>query len=111
MAFPSSFGLPLSVLFLVVFVLFFGLRIPLFAEQPIEGFFWGAIGGCYGAFSSLIYRSSLLLRTSMSDGACNMNYAVEVARVSAPIASPLHKLNQSLALEDVQMALDRPDGA
>jgi hypothetical protein len=47
----------------------------------------------------------------MSAGANDVEYPVEVARVSAPVASALHKLDQSLALEDVQVALDRPDGA
>ena len=47
----------------------------------------------------------------MSGGANDVNDPVEVGGVSAPVASPLHKLNQSLALEDVQVALDRPDGA
>ena len=47
----------------------------------------------------------------MSGGKNDVDDPEEVARVSAPVASPLHKLDQSLALEEVQVALDRPDGA
>jgi hypothetical protein len=47
----------------------------------------------------------------MSGGANNVDDPVEVGGVSALVASPLYKLNQSLALEDVQVALDRADGA
>ena len=78
-AFPSSCRLLPSALFLLVFVLFLGLQIPLVAEQPVEGPFWGAIGGCYGAFSSLIYRSTSSHTTPVSGGASNMDDPVEIA--------------------------------
>jgi len=47
----------------------------------------------------------------MSGGANDMKDLVKIGRVSALIASPLYELDESLALEDVQVALDRPDGA
>ena len=42
----------------------------------------------------------------MSAGKNDVNDLVEVGGVSAPIASPLHKLDESLIFEEVQMALD-----
>ena len=91
---------------MVVFVLFFGLRIPLLTEQPVEGFLWGAIGGCYGAFSSSIYRGSLFHTTPVSGGASNMNDAVEVARKPPTIAPSLYEFDHATLSQEVQVALD-----
>src|SRR5215213_9366557 len=109
-AFPSSLCLPPSALFLVVFLLLLGLEIPLFAEQPVEGSFWGTIRGCYGAFSSFIYRRTLLHTTPVSGGASNMNNAVEVARKPpTTIAPALYEFDHATLPQEVQVALNGPN--
>src|SRR5215217_3130139 len=55
------------------------------AKEPAIAFHWGAIGECYGAFSSLIYRIPPHRTTPVSGGgAHNMKYLVEI-RAEPPL--------------------------
>src|SRR5215218_6900210 len=57
------------------------------AKEPAIAFPWGAIGGCYGAFSSSIYSISPHQTTPVSGGADNMKYLVQI-RTEPPALSP-----------------------
>src|SRR5215212_531131 len=89
-ALPSSFCLPLPSL--------------------VHRFFWG-FGGVRRMFSSPIYRRTARQATPVSGGADDVEDAVEVARKPATIAPPFDELDQAPLPEEVQVALDRTDGA
>src|SRR5215217_5195141 len=57
------------------------------AKEPAVAFPWGAIGGCYGAFSSSYIRVPPHQTTSVSGGANNMNDLVQI-RAEPPCVSP-----------------------
>src|SRR5919107_5513115 len=77
-----------SPLVSLCFVLLFGRRISVFAEKPAVAFCWGAIGGCYEAFSSSYIRRAPHQTTPVSGGgAHNMNDLVQIAR-EPPLVSP-----------------------
>jgi hypothetical protein len=76
-------------------VLLFGRRISVFAEKPAVAFCWGAIGGCYEAFSSSYIRSVPLHATPVSGGADNVKNPVEVARKPPTISPAFDKLYEA----------------
>src|SRR5919107_6202327 len=83
-----------SPLVSLCFVLLFGRRISVFAEKPAVAFHWGAIGGCYEAFSSSYIRRAPHQTTPVSGGVHNMNDLVEIrAKPStlSPSFDELHK--------------------
>src|SRR5215208_2804009 len=66
------------------FVRFFCRWVFASAKEPAVACPWGAIGGCYGAFSSPIYRILPHRTTPVSGGAHNMKYLVKI-RAEPPL--------------------------
>src|SRR5215210_8240498 len=81
---------PLVALF---FVLLFACWLFASAKEPAIAFHWGAIGGCYGAFSSSYIRVPAHQTTPVSGGgAHNMNDLVQIRTEPPLVPSSFDKL-------------------